>query len=77
MNKATIMLAATALVLVLAGAFVFPPVKTLANVSATVNLEPQPEPTVVTRGGFEVEVLVNGRSIEEYAARGRHYVEAL
>lgn len=35
------------------------------------------EPPVVTNNGFEVEVLVDGRPIEEYRARGRHYVEAL
>jgi hypothetical protein len=79
MKKATITLAACTICLALAGMFIFAPVETLANVSATVNaLEPpQPEPVVQTRGGFEVEVLVNGRSLEEYAARGRHYVEAL
>ncbi|HEX8709346.1 MAG TPA: hypothetical protein VF723_13965 [Pyrinomonadaceae bacterium] len=35
------------------------------------------EPVAETAQGFEVEVLVEGRSLEEYAARGRHYVEAL
>lgn len=80
MKKATITLAAFAIGLLLAGAFIFLPVETLAGVSATINtLEPPtPEPAAVeTRGGFEVEVLVNGRSLEEYAARGRYYVEAL
>jgi hypothetical protein len=83
MKKATITLAAFGLCLTLAGIFIFAPVRTMANVSATVNTPeppmlkpPQPEP-VVQRGGFEVEVLVNGRSLDEYAARGRHYVEAL
>jgi hypothetical protein len=79
MKKATITLAAVVIGLVLAGTFIFAPVETLANASATVNtLEPpEPAPAVETRAGFEVEVLVNGRSLEEYAARGRHYVEAL
>jgi hypothetical protein len=77
MKKATITLAAIAIGLLLAGAFIFVPVETLANVGAkTIALEP-PTPVVETRGGFEVEVLVNGRSLEEYAARGRYYVEAL
>lgn len=76
MKKATITLLSLAIILVLAGAFIFAPVHTLANANATMNVL-EPEPTVVTRGGFEVEVLVNGRSLEEYAARGRHYVEAL
>ena len=32
---------------------------------------------VVTENGFEVEVLVDGRPLAEYAARGRRYIEAL
>jgi hypothetical protein len=35
------------------------------------------EPTIVPDGGFEVEVLVDGRPLEEYYARGKRYVEAL
>jgi hypothetical protein len=35
-----------------------------------------PEPAVA-ENGFSVEVLVDGRPLTEYAARGRHYVEAL
>ena len=34
------------------------------------------EPTVA-ENGFEVEVLVDGRPLAEYAARGRRYIEAL
>src|SRR5829696_8067838 len=79
MKKATITLAIFAIGLMLAGAFIFAPIETLASASARINtLEPPIlEPLVETRGGFEVEVLVNGRSLEEYAARGRYYVEAL
>jgi hypothetical protein len=79
MKKASITLAALAVSLVLAVAFIYAPIETRANASATVNT-PEPlslEPTPVRSGGFEVEVLVNGQSLEEYAARGRHYVEAL
>src|SRR2546430_9516110 len=32
---------------------------------------------VVAENGFSVEVLVDGRPVPEYAARGRQYVEAL
>lgn len=60
--------------LALAGAFLLSPGRTLANESATVT---PPAPARVTNGGFEVEVLVDGRPLEEYAARGRSYVEAL
>jgi hypothetical protein len=35
------------------------------------------EPEVLDEGWFEVEVWVDGRPLEEYAARGRRYVEAL
>lgn len=35
------------------------------------------EPATVTEGGFEVEVWVEGRPLEEYVGRGRRYVEAL
>ncbi|HYE65039.1 MAG TPA: hypothetical protein VD966_05620 [Pyrinomonadaceae bacterium] len=35
------------------------------------------EPAVVTSESFDVDVIVNGRPLEEYAARGRRYVEAL
>jgi hypothetical protein len=83
MRKATLTLAAFVACLALAAAFIFSPVETLANASATLNAPATTtpaaaaEPVPVTSGGFEVEVLVNGRSLEEYAARGRHYVEAL
>ncbi len=32
---------------------------------------------VATENGFEVEVLVDGRPLQEYAARGRRYIEAM
>jgi hypothetical protein len=77
MKKAAVTFVSAALIgLILAGAFVFAPAETLASASATA-IAFEPEPAAVTNGGFEVEVLVNGRSLEEYAARGRHYVEAL
>ena len=79
MKKAALTFISAAVVgLLLAGALIFAPVETLAGASVTVKApRPQPEPAVETRGGFEVEVLVDGRSLEEYAARGRYYVEAL
>jgi hypothetical protein len=83
MKKATITLAAFGLCFALAGIFIFAPVQTLAGASLATDtpeppmLEPPMLEPVVQRGGFEVEVLVNGRSLDEYAARGRYYVEAL
>ena len=43
---------------------------------ATVNVEPA-EDVEVRDDGFDVDVLVNGYPLEEYYARGRHYVEAV
>lgn len=49
---------------------------TWGSVSATtVGVEPESVP--IAEGGFEVEVWVNGRPLEEYYTRGRRYVEAL
>lgn len=53
---------------------------TWANVNATTPAATAvalPEPPTVYPDGFEVEVLVDGRRLEEYYARGRRYVEAL
>jgi hypothetical protein len=33
--------------------------------------------TAVAENGFEVDVLIDGRTLTEYAARGRRYIEAL
>lgn len=80
MKKATVTLISLAVVaLAWTGAFILSPERALANADQMVSLpEPVPEPEpVVTAGGFEVEVLVDGQPLEEYAARGRHYVEAL
>lgn len=35
------------------------------------------EPVAISNNGLELEVLVNGVSLQEYVARGRRYVEAL
>ncbi|HKR01975.1 MAG TPA: hypothetical protein VJT09_14940 [Pyrinomonadaceae bacterium] len=78
MKKASMIYIAAALVsLALAGAFIFAPVETLASAGAALAVPAPLEPPAVTQGGFEVEVLVGGRPLEEYRARGRHYVEAL
>ena len=75
--KKTVVMIISVVGLLLLGTFAFSPGKTLANVGEMVNVpEPNPEP-VISDGGFEVEVLVNGTPLEEYAARGRRYVEAL
>jgi hypothetical protein len=70
------LICAAIVILALAGTFISSTGGILANAYQTVSV-PEPEPPVVATNGFEVEVLVNGYPLEEYAARGRHYVEAL
>ncbi|MDT5062150.1 MAG: hypothetical protein QOH63_2609 [Acidobacteriota bacterium] len=79
MKKAIMpLICAAIVVLALAGTFITSTGGILANAHQAVSVpEPEPEPPVVATNGFEVEVLVNGYPLEEYAARGRHYVEAL
>ena len=47
----------------------------VADADSTV-VEYNPEPAVA-ENGFAIEVLIDGRPVHEYEARGRHYVEAL
>ena len=44
---------------------------------ATAENEMTSEPVAVLNNGLELEVLVNGVSLQEYLARGRRYIEAL
>jgi hypothetical protein len=54
------------------------PVRANAGASADQKVyETTFEPVDVYDSRFEVEVLVHGRPLQEYFARGRHYVEAL
>jgi hypothetical protein len=87
MKKGTLMLILVAAIgLISAGSFILSRGETRANV-APPTIEPAVEPATESSGmtespemsanGFEVEVLVNGESLDEYAARGRRYVEAL
>jgi len=43
----------------------------------TVENEATSEPVAILDNGLELEVLVNGVSLQEYQARGRRYIEAL
>src|SRR5437588_9848474 len=51
-------------------------VEAFGTVNTAVPNELYSEP-VIAENGFSVEVLVDGRPVPEYAARGRQYVEAL
>jgi hypothetical protein len=80
MKKAAVTLVSAALIgLFLLAASISAPGVSLMSASAAVSAPeaPRPEPVAAHGGGFEVEVLVDGRPLEEYAARGRTYVEAL
>lgn len=61
------------LALIIVGAFVFLNVRTEAATSVVVG---QKAAVVNYERGFEVEILVDGRPLQEYAAKGRSYVEA-
>ena len=57
-------------------AFVGPSEAAVGSQSELTAVAEQRRP-VVAQSGFEVEVLVNGRPLEEYFARGKTYVEAV
>lgn len=71
-RKRVLLLAAASLSLLLGGSLVYS--------TSTRNTEPvtqsRERPDII-RSDFDVQVLVDGRPLEEYAARGRTYVEAL
>jgi hypothetical protein len=66
------------LALIIVGAFVFLNVRTEAATPEPVSGPVGEKAAVVNyERGFEVEILVDGRPLQEYAATGRSYVEAL
>lgn len=74
MKRRLILLCCGGLALIAVSAFMFSNGRSEAAVSE--NLASVPEPVDFERG-FEVQILVNGRPLEEYAARGKTYVEAI
>ncbi|HEY0005562.1 MAG TPA: hypothetical protein VGB17_12190 [Pyrinomonadaceae bacterium] len=86
MRKSLLALTCLGLVLFVAGSFAFSHGRTaktfesLAD-SVEVGLDPNTptagEPDPVSYEPFEVTVLVNGQPLEEYDARGKHYIEAI
>jgi hypothetical protein len=62
------------LALIAVSAFMVSNVRTEAALGETVVSVPEP---VDYERGFEVQILVNGRPLDEYAARGKSYVEAI
>jgi hypothetical protein len=81
MNKTLITLACAGLSTFLAGVFILPTGGASAAPTPevpSVAIEDQsPERPVTRQRDFDVQVLVDGRALEEYAARGRTYVQAV
>ncbi len=81
MKKTLILLASAGLSALLAVAIAFATGRTSAESSpgaAGISTALQyPEQRVIRNDEFDVQVLVDGRPLEEYAARGRTYVQAI
>jgi hypothetical protein len=73
-KRKLVLLVCGGLALIAVSAFMYSNPRTEAAVSKTV--VSIPEPLDFDRG-FEVQILVDGRPLEEYAARGKSYVEAI
>lgn len=71
--KRTLLFCCLGLALIAVSAFIFSNSRTQAATSESL---PDYRPVDVDRG-FEVQILVDGRPLEEYNARGKSYVEAL
>jgi hypothetical protein len=75
MKRTLVLLSCGGLALLAVSAFIFSNAKTEAAVSGAVaDVGGQ---RVLPERSFEVQILVDGRPLEEYAARGKTYVEAL
>lgn len=74
MKRRLVLIGCGGLALIAVSAFMFSNARTEAAVSeSTLSV---PEPMDFERG-FEVQIMVDGRPLEEYAARGKTYVEAV
>jgi hypothetical protein len=73
-KRTLVLLCCGGLALIAVSAFIFSNMRTeAATTEAVVNV---PEPVDFERG-FEVQIMVDGRPLDEYAAHGRSYVEAI
>jgi hypothetical protein len=73
-KRKLVLLCCGGLALIAVSAFMFSSLRTEAATSETVVSLPEP---LDFERGFDIQILVNGRPLEEYAARGKSYVEAL
>ena len=76
--KRTLVLICCGLALIAVSAFKFSSAKTATVMSETaMDTAVDIDQRVISDRAFEIEILVDGRPLEEYAARGTTYVEAL
>ncbi len=78
MKKSLVTLCCAGMAMITAGAALFASGRTEAALSSTANLADTfyAQRPIVAERQFDVDVVVNGRPLEEYYARGRSYVEA-
>ena len=74
MKRLLIIFGCGGIALIALSAFVFSRFTTEAAVSAGVS---EPAQRLIPERGFDVTIMVDGRPLQEYVARGRTYVEAL
>jgi len=72
--KRALLLGCGGMALIAVSAFLFSNLRTQAATNEPLGDYVTP---VVNQGGFDVQILVDGRTLEEYSARGKSYVEAL
>lgn len=76
MKRTLLILGCGTIALMAVSAFMFSNATTEAAVSGAVAAVGQTNQRMIAERRFEVEILVDGRPLEEYAARGKSYVQA-
>src|SRR6185295_12653716 len=76
-KKKLVFLGCGGLALMFVSAFIFSGRKTEAAVTGTFAYGGDIDRRVIVQQNFDVEIIVNGRSLDEYAARGKTYIEAI
>jgi hypothetical protein len=80
-KRKLVILCGGALALIAVSAFIFSSAKSEAAISGAIDYAAGyaggPDQRAIANRSFDVQILVNGRSLEEYEARGKSYVEAI
>jgi hypothetical protein len=66
-----------AVALIAVSAFIFSSAKTAAAISGAIDYPGAVDQRVIADRSFDVQIIVDGRPLQEYDARGKSYVEAL